>query len=163
MDPGGVVMIARRQAALAEWKELWRIWWETLDQVERGEGEYWDRYTLAAFLDIPALGLRDLIPEIADMEIGRDFDLLGEVRRSARLGIERIEARFGERIDRRLPLASCATEMILLWEWKRGLARGEKTMAYVNRIRQLRDEFSEFELEDRAVADFIFRLASREN
>ena len=156
-------MIKRSEAAQSEWKELWRIWWETLEHIDGGDGDPWDRYSLAIFLDVPALGLRDLIPEIVECEFARDFDLLGEVTRSARIGIEKIEALTSELLDRRLPLETYTTERILLWEWKRGLLRGEKTMAYVNRIRQIRDESAAIELNDRAVADFIFRLAGRGN
>jgi len=155
-------MVMSRLSVEADWKALWRIWWETLDQVEGGVGDHWDRYTLAVFLDVPALGLRDLVHEVFECNFARDFDLLGEVRRAARLGIERIERFSGGLLDRRLPLETYTTEMILLWEWKRGTKRGEKPMAFVNRVRQLRDESKEIELDDRAVADFIFRLAKRE-
>ena len=156
-------MVMNRISAQEDWNALWRIWWETLDHVEGDVGDHWDRYALAIFLDVPAMGLRDLVPEVFDCDFARDFDLVGEVRRAARLGIERIESISGEMLDRRLPLETCTTEMILLWEWKRGRQRGEKPMAFVNRIRQLRDESKEFELDDRAVAEFIFRLAGREN
>ncbi len=156
-------MVISRLLVEADWKALWRIWWETLDQIEGSGSDHWDRYALAVFLDVPAMGLRDLVPEAFECTFARDFDLVGEVRRTARLGIERIERITGELLDRRLPLETCTTEMILLWEWKRGMKRGEKPMAFVNRIRQLRDESGEIALDDRAVADFIFRLAGRES
>jgi hypothetical protein len=155
-------MQSERRGLEADWRGLWQLWWETLDHIEGNGGAPWDRYALALFLDVAALGLRDLIPEVFGRDFAQGFDLTAEVRRTARQGIERIEQISGDLVDRRLPLESYTTEMVLLWEWKQGRARGEKTMAFVNRIRTLRDESRELELCDRAVADFIFRLARRE-
>ncbi len=156
-------MIMRQQSVEAEWNELWRIWWSTLDQIEVEVDDPWDPAFLAMFLDVPSLGLRDLVPEVVDSEFARDFDLVAEVCRSARIGIERIEASRGELMDRCLHLEPCTTEMLLRWEWMKGLRRGEKTMAFINRMRELWDGAREIELDSHTVAQFIFRLAHGES
>jgi hypothetical protein len=142
-----------------QWKELWREWWETLDHIDGGEGAPWDPESLAVFLDVLAMGLRDLVPMAVECDFAKDLDLVEEVRKTARIGLARIEKQSGKLEDRRLPLETYTTEMILLWEWMKFVKRSERTVVFADRIRQIREESTEIVLDDRVVVDFICRLA----
>ena len=151
-------MIYRESSPESAWRGLWGHWWDTLEQIEGGAGDPWDPDTLAVFLDVAALGLLDVIPVAVDGDFARDFDMVEEIRKTARIGLARIEQYSGKLEDRRLPLEEYTTEMILLWEWKKFIRRGARTVAFADRVRQIREESKEIVLDDQVVGDFLCRL-----
>ncbi len=151
-------MIYQENPPESMWREFWGDWWNTLEQIEGGEGDPWDPDSLAVFLDVTALGLLDIIPLAVERDFARNFDLVGEVRKTARIGLQRIEKYGGRLEDPRLRLEVYTTEMILLWEWKKFVQRGDRRVAFADRIRQIREESKEIVLDDRVVLDFVCRL-----
>ncbi len=73
-------MIYRENPPESTWRESWGHWWDTLEQIEGGEGDPWDPDALAVFLDVAALGLLDVIP----VAVEQDFAIRGSLGRPFR-------------------------------------------------------------------------------
>ncbi len=141
------------------WDEHWKMWWATLDQIHGGPGDPWEPEDLAVFLDVVAMGIREMIPGIAKTTLLKSFDLLEEVRRTARRGLREIERFRGPLENRRLVLETYSTEMILLWEAEKFSRDEAQSGPFVDRVRDLREASPEIEMDDGEVIRFLYRLA----
>jgi hypothetical protein len=105
------------------------------------------------------MGIRELIPEIARTGLLDSFDLVGEVRRTARRGLRKIEQLRGPLKDRRLPLEFYATEMIMLWEASKASRGPDRLRVFTDRIIEIRDKSPELELRDVEISRVVHCMA----